>query len=286
MVIEQIQCRSILTRSGGYLEPVCTHSANPYIGCGLGNTLCGTGCYVQSNGWLTRGREWGSFLEVKSNAAGVYRETWERERRWAHQKERLFSIFLSSSTEPWQPAEKNFRITRQLLNAFLENPPDELILQTHSTMILDDRDLIFALSEKTDLRVHISIETDREHIQGLKNQACSVKDRIETVRNLSNAGITVVVCMAPLLPMNHPERFFEKLERAGAQAVVVDHFIEGDGTANGSRTLKTELPKKMEALLPASVHLDYRDEIASIAGRYLPTGISAAGFAGNYSTDC
>ncbi len=285
MVIEQIQCRSILTRSGGYLELVCTHSANPYIGCGLGNTLCGTGCYVQSNGWLTRGREWGSFLEVKSNAARVYRETWERERRWAHKKGRLFSIFLSSSTEPWQPAEKKFRITRKLLNAFLENPPEELILQTHSTMILDDRELIVALSEKTDLRVHISIETDREHIQGLKNPACSVNDRIETVRNLSNAGITVVVCMAPLLPMNHPESFFEKIERAGAQAVIVDHFIEGDGTANGSRTLKTELPESMEALLPASVHLDYREEIASIAGRYLPIGISAAGFAGNYSTD-
>ncbi|QPJ63654.1 MAG: hypothetical protein G3M70_00245 [Candidatus Nitronauta litoralis] len=221
---------------------------------------------------------------MKSNAARVYKETCERERRWAHRRDRPFSVFFSSSTEPWQPAEKKFRITRQLLKALTDNPPEELILQTHSTSILDDKDLIRALSGKTDLRVHISIETDREHIQGLNKQACGVEERIEAVHNLSDAGLFVVVCMAPLLPMEHPERFFRKLARAGAQAVVVDHFIEGDGTATGSRTLKTVLPEKMEALMPASVQLNYRDEIASIARRFLPTGISAAGFAGNYSS--
>lgn len=283
METQQILCKSILTRSGGYLNPVCTHSINPYVGCGYGNTLCGTGCYVQSNGWLTRGREWGSFLEVKTNAADVYRETCEKERRWAHRNGRRFSIFFSSSTEPWQPAEKKFRITRQLLNAMQDAPPDELILQTHSTLILEDVGVIASLASVTDLRVHISIETDNQNFSGLPRHACSVEDRIEAVRILSDAGVFVVVCMAPLLPMVHPESFFERLEMAGANAVVIDHFIGGDGTTNGSRTLKTQLPEKMKAVLPASVHLDYRSEIASIAERFLPTGISSAGFAGIYS---
>lgn len=244
MEIQEILCKSILTRSGGYLGPVCTHSINPYVGCGYGNTLCGTGCYVQSNGWLTRGRKWGSFLEVKTNAADIYRDTCERERRWAHRNGRRFSIFLSSSTEPWQPAEKKFRVTRQLLNAMQGAPPDELILQTHSTLILEDTGVITSLAAVTDLRVHISIETDNEKLSGLPRHACSVEDRVEAVRILSDAGVFVVVCMAPLLPMAHPEPFFERLAMAGSKAVVIDHFIGGDGTANGSRTLNTRLPEK------------------------------------------
>ncbi len=284
MTIKEIKCRSILTRSGGYLQSVCTHSMNPYVGCGYGKTLCGTGCYVQSNGWLTRGREWGSFLEVKSNAAEVYCKTCGREMRWAHRKDRPFSIFLSSSTEPWQPAEQKYRITRGLLIAMQADPPDALILQTHSTRILEDQELIANLSSVTNLRVHISIETDRENFAGLPKHACSVEDRIETVRMLSEAGVFIVVCMAPLLPVQQPEKFFEKLVQAGAKAVVIDHFIEGDGTVNGSRTLKTPLPEKMNAVLPASVHLDYRNKIASIAGRFLPTGVSSAGFAGHFSS--
>jgi DNA repair photolyase len=163
-------------------------------------------------------------------------------------------------------------------------PPDELILQTHSTLILEDAGVITSLAAAMELRVHISIETDNEKLSGLPRHACSVEDRIEAVRMLSDTGVFVVVCMAPLLPMAHPESFFEKLAMAGAKAVVIDHFIEGDGTANGSRTLKTPLPEKMKALMPASVHLDYRDEIASIAGGFLPTGVSSAGFSGIYST--
>lgn len=282
MPIDSIQCKSILTRSTGYLEPVSTHSINPYVGCGFGNTLCGAGCYVQFNGWLTRGRKWGSFVEVKNNAAEVYLATCGSERRWARRRGRKFSVFFSSSTDPWQPAERIHRVTRGLLNAIQDDPPDELILQTHSTMILEDVECIARLSRCTDLRVHISIESDRESIEGLPRHACSVEGRMEAVNVLSDAGLFVVVCMAPLLPLECPDRFFEQIVRAGAGAVVIDHFIEGDGTPDGSRTYKTALPEKMRAQLPASVHLSYRDEVASIARRYLPVGLSQEGFAGTF----
>ena len=45
-----------LTRTGGYLAGVTSHSLQPYRGCPLGSSLCGVGCYVQHNPWLTRGR--------------------------------------------------------------------------------------------------------------------------------------------------------------------------------------------------------------------------------------
>src|SRR5450432_2769790 len=96
---------NILTRSSGFLATVCSHSLQPYCGCALGNSLCGVGCYVRHNAYLTRGREWGDFLEVRRNSAEVYNQQFEREAKWARKSRGRFGIFLSSSTEPFQPIE-------------------------------------------------------------------------------------------------------------------------------------------------------------------------------------
>jgi DNA repair photolyase len=281
--ITEVQCKSILTRTSGYLRQVCSHSLNPYVGCGFGRSGCGVGCYVRHNAWLTRGRDWGTFVEVKTNAPEVYLQTCEVEQRWAHRKDKPFTIFFSSSTDPWQPAEKQYRITRQLLEAMRTHPPDELILQTHAPAMLDDLSLVAELSRQCRLRVHVSIEGDVERLPGLPPPPATIKNRIELLRQLSSAGIFAVACLSPLYPMEHPDAFFENLAEAGADAVVIDHFIEGDGTPEGSRTWKTDLPRTMEAIDPESTRLEYRDRIAVIAQNYLPVGISAAGFAGHYS---
>ena len=124
--------KSILTRAGGYLQTVCSHSLQPYRGCPFGRSLCGAGCYVRHSGHLLKGREWGAFLEVRTNAGEVYREQYERERKWAHGARGRFSVFLSSATEPFPPQERRYGVTRGVLEAMSEAPPDELIVQTHS----------------------------------------------------------------------------------------------------------------------------------------------------------
>ena len=282
MKIDEIRCRSILTRASGYLKPVCSHSLNPYVGCGYGNTACGTGCYVQFNHWLTRSRTWGAFLEVKMNAAEVYRATVEKEKRWVHRQGRPFAIFLSSSTEPWQPAETRYRITRGLLDAMQDHPPDELILQTHGTGMRDDLECVQRLSQKCHVRVHISLEGDRDRLPGLPAPAASVEDRLQLIREVSAIGLRAVACLSPLWPLEDPDSFFRSIAESGAQAVVIDHFIGGDGTADGARTFKTGLPKIMAQASADSIELTYRDRIAKIAGNYLPVGLSAEGFAGRY----
>ena len=83
--------------------------------------------------------------------------------------------------------------------------------------------------------------------------------------------------------MEQPAAFFERLAGAGVDAVVIDHFIEGDGTLEGSRTWKTDLPRAMQTVSAESTGLEYRDRIAAVAQKYLPVGISASGFAGHYS---
>ncbi len=282
MRIIPIQNKSILTRTTGYLKKVCSHSLNPYSGCGFGKSSCGEGCYVRFNNWLTQGREWGSFVDVKTNAADLYSATVNREKSWAERQSRPFSIFMSSSTDPWQPAEKKYRITRKVLEAMLLSPPDELILQTHSATILDDTPLIPELSRCCKLRVHISIEGDRDRLPGLPPPPCSVEDRIRALERLSSLGIFTVSCLSPLYPLKNADMFFSKLKSAGVSAVIVDHFILGDGTADGSRTQKTRLPSIMKNDSPQSVHLPYRDKVIDVARNYLPVGVSAEGFAGVY----
>ncbi|MGH7128483.1 MAG: hypothetical protein ACREIV_07925, partial [Planctomycetaceae bacterium] len=163
----------------------------------------------------------------------------------------------------------------------LERPPDELALQTHSHRVAEYVDLYRELSERCDLRVHVSIESDRDRLPGLPPPASSVRRRLDACAALQAAGIRTVVTVSPLLPIEDPDGFFARLA-AVADAVVIDHFILGDGTPDGRRTFATGLPRAMAALDPESLTLAYRDRMIEIARRHLPgrVGVGADGFAG------
>lgn len=233
---------------------------------------------------MTRGRPWGSFVEVRRNAAEAYRSQVARERKWARREIGAFSIFLSSVTEPFQPAERRHRITRTVLEAMIEQPPDELVVQTHSHHVTDEVERLVRLSERCWLRVHLSIESDRDRLPGLPPPASSVKKRMDACAALRGAGLRTVVTVAPLLPMDDPDGFFARLAEV-ADAVVIDHYIGGDGTPDGARTIRTRLPVVMARTHPLSTSLAYREEIARIARRHLPgrVGIGMDGFAGRFS---
>lgn len=283
-MITSVTIKNILTRTSGYLQTVTSHSLQPYRGCSYGRSLCGVSCYVQHNRHVVQNRPWGSFLEARTNAAQSYLAFVERERKWAHSNRDGFSIFCSSATDPFVPQERSLRITRSVLEVMLQSPPDTLILQTHSDRVTDYIHLYRELSAVCALRVHLSIESDREHLPGLPPPACSVARRIQACRQLTAAGLQTVVTVSPLLPIQDPRQFFRCLSEV-CSAVVIDHFIEGDGSPDGRRTQKTALPAAMQAIDPDALKLDYRDEIASVAREFFPgrVGISINGFAGRYT---
>jgi hypothetical protein len=300
-VISETTIKNVLTRTSGFLRTVTSHSLQPYCGCTFGNSLCGVGCYVRHNGRLLKGRSWGAFLEVRMNAAQSYLDNYDAEAAWARRNadRRVaedsiggkpgcaggpFSIFCSSSTDPFVPQEFRFGITRSVLEATLRRPPDRLILQTHSHRVADYAPLLRQLAAQCDVRVHVSIETDRERLPGLPPSASSVENRLRACARLRDAALWTVVAVSPLLPIEDPERFFARIAQV-ADAVVLDHFIGGDGSADGARTLRTPLPDAMRQLDPASTGLAYRDRMAGIARRYLPgrVGVNVDGFAGRYS---
>jgi DNA repair photolyase len=247
----------------------------------LGNSLCGVGCYVRHNFYITRGQAWGSFIEARTNAAEAYATQYTRERAWAREKCGRFGIFLSSSTEPFQPIERTAQVTRRVLEGMLDRPPDFLILQSHSHHVADYLDLYRELAKRCELRFHVSIESDRDELPGLPRSASPVAKRMEAARSLQKDGLRVVVTVSPLLPIDNPSNFFESLAKV-CDAVVIDHFIAGDGSVNGARTLRTALPMAMAAVDRASVDLAYRNEIIAVAQRFFPgrTGVNIDGFAG------
>lgn len=235
--------RTILNPTAGFLSDGFTHTLNPYRGCALANSLCGEFCYAQWNAFHTRGRAWGSFLEIKTGLREAYRRDHDRLRR----KGMPLRIYLSSVTEPYPPQERRTRRTRGLLEEMLTRPPDALVIQTHTPLVLDDLDLLRALNQRCRLQVNITVETDLARLPaGFRPHAYPPADRIAALATLRAAGIASVAAVSPLLPLGDPLGFARRLESA-CDRVILDHYLLGDGSRNGLRTHRTGFPARLVA---------------------------------------
>ena len=146
MKLREVECRTILTRTGGFLHSF-SHSLNPYRGCTYGNSLCGVACYAPMVRFGEAAGEWGSYLDAKVDAAEVYPRDLRRERRRGPVR-----VFCASVTDPYVPQESRLRITRRLLEAMLVDPPDMLVLQTHTPGPLRDLDLLQRVRRRSHAR--------------------------------------------------------------------------------------------------------------------------------------
>lgn len=233
MRVTEITCRTIVNRTGGFLGGF-THSINPYHGCAFGRTLCGVPDYAPEivSGFGER-RPWGTYLDVKINAPEVYRRDHDRIRGGRQPDLR---VYMSSVTDPYVPQEKRYRVTRGILEAMRERPPDLLALQTHTPNLLRDIDLLEDLDRRFPLSLQISVETDREDLgPPFPRHAYPVAARIEALRRLKERGLQSVGVISPLWPIENVERFARQLD-AACSFVVIDHYLVGDGSRDGART--------------------------------------------------
>lgn len=146
--------KTILNKGTGFLSGY-SYSLNPYTGCAFGCSYC----YVRRMPVsIYREEEWGSWIDVKQNAAELFRKEYRR----AKEKGPV-TIFMSSSTDPYQPIEHKERITRSLLEIMAECPPDFLLVQTRSPLVHRDIDLLVRLGDA--VRVSMTVETDLEEIR-------------------------------------------------------------------------------------------------------------------------
>ena len=178
------------------------YTANLYKGCTHGCTYC----YAPS---LTHDeRRWGTYVDVKINAPEVL----ERELRGLRKDE----VFLSSASDPYQPVEAKYGLTRRCLES-LQRGGFPVSILTRSPLVLRDLELL-----KTFRWVRVGVSITTVPIKRLEPGVPPLKRRIDTLKKLAEAGITTWVSLAPVIPgimMVDLERLFEDLRDAGVSAV-------------------------------------------------------------------
>ncbi len=217
------EARSILTRTGGYLSGF-THSLQPYSGCEFSCVYC----YVRemtvqrANPYK---RPWSEWVSPKTNAPALLAAEARRGRLDTAR------IFCSSATDPYTPQEKQRELTRGCLEVMVDHPPQALVIQTRSPLVLRDAGL---LAQIPNAWASITLTTDDDGVRRLfEPNSPSVSRRWEMLRALRAAGVRTQAALAPLLPCN-PQTFAEWLE-PHVDRVVIDDFFRGDG-AGGRRS--------------------------------------------------
>lgn len=198
MKIREIEVKGMLARSR---IPGIDYSLNPYVGCWFGCRYC----YASFMRHFTNHEEpWGEFVDAKINAPEVLQRQLERAKP-CH-------IVLSLVTDPYQPLEKRYELTRCCLEVFLKlrtrSEYFSLSILTRSALVLRDMDL---LKQIKNLEVGLSITTDDDAIRKLfEPRAHSIPSRIEALRRLKAGGIKTYAFVGPMLPMN-PEKLAKSL---------------------------------------------------------------------------
>ncbi|XOV67576.1 MAG: PA0069 family radical SAM protein [Fluviicola sp.] len=169
------------------------YSLNPYQGCEHGCTYCYARPTHEFWGY-SAGVDFEQTILVKKNAEELLRNTFEK-RSWE-----VKPIVLSGNTDCYQPAEKEFEITRELLQVFLEYQHPVGII-TKNALLLRDLDIIEQLSEKRLISINVSITTLDESLRSkLEPRTSTIKKRLEMVGQLSSLNVPVHVMMSPAIP--------------------------------------------------------------------------------------
>ena len=164
---------------------------------------------------------------------------------------------MSSSTDPYQGAERTYQLTRNCLSVFEKTPPGLLVIQTRSPLAARDFDIMAALGERCLL--NLTIETDREDVRRTLTPYCpSIRQRLRTASQARDRGIATQVTVSPCLPYSN-EDAFGKLLLEVSDRVIVDSFVAGDG-GGGKRTERTGIP----AMYAGSGWEDWRSQEAAL----------------------
>lgn len=187
---QEVTCRSALNRVRGM---PFGWTLNPYRGCTHGCHYCFARRY-QPHLELDAGDEFASVIFVKVNFADVLR------RELAGARRPRAPIGFGTATDPYQPIEGRYRLSRRALEALVERPwPVGLI--TKGPMVVRDIDLLRALSARTACTVYVSLPTvDEDAWAALEPGTAHPRQRLRAVRALSDAGVEAGVLVAPVVP--------------------------------------------------------------------------------------
>lgn len=204
--------RSVLNRSVSRRGLPFTWTINPYRGCEFGCKYC----YARYTHEFMEMRDGVAFeqkIYVKQHTAELLRQ----ELRQVKSGE---SIAIGAATDPYQPAERSYEVTRGILEEFARHDGFSLGIITKSNLILRDIDVLREVAQRNRFSVHITVTTlDIELARILEPRAPRPDLRLEAIRKLSEAGIRVGMSGSPVLPgITDSPKDLEALVRAAAEA--------------------------------------------------------------------
>jgi DNA repair photolyase len=219
--INEIQAKSIFTKSG---LPGSDWVINPYNGCLFACMYCYA---AQIAKWKHPDEEWGTYLDVKTNASDLLDEELTKLEKKLHTKD-FGSIFFSSVTDPYNGMEVKYRLTRRCIEVLDNfNYPGTIAIQTKSPLVLDDIDVIKRLKKVT---VGFTVTTlDDKISRFLEVKAPPVSLRIEALKKLHDAGIDTYAFVGPILPHFSTDKLkiieiLDKLQEVGVKEVWFEHI--------------------------------------------------------------
>jgi DNA repair photolyase len=206
-----LPARSLLNRCTAVRMPF-TWTINPYRGCEFACKYC-YARYTHEFMEMRDGVDFEQKIYVKQHAAGLLR----RELRRVKPGE---LIAIGTATDPYQPAERRFEVTRAILEELARHQGLDLGIVTKGNLILRDLDLLHQVGQKNRLMVSVTITTLNVDLARILEPRAPRPDlRMETVRRLAQAGIEAGVSCAPVIPgITDSLRNLEGLVRATAQA--------------------------------------------------------------------
>jgi DNA repair photolyase len=218
-------CRSALNRVKGMRFD---WSLNPYMGCVHRCTFCYVRAFEQRAERPSDDR-YGTSIRVKINVADVLRRELARP-SWLREM-----VAIGAATDPYQPAEGRYRLTRACLEALAEaRNPFGII--TRGPMIVRDVDVLVEAARRADVSVTFSIPTlDDDVWRKTEPSTAHPRQRLRAVARLVDAGIKTGVGMAPVLPgiSDRPEQLREVVRaarEAGATGVWTNLLFLRPGT--------------------------------------------------------
>ncbi len=217
---------------------------SPYRGCGHGCRYCYVRDYPNA---LHPPEDWGDWVAPKLNAPELL---WSQRHRLHGRR-----VFMASATDPYQPLEREYRLSRRCLEVLLLCPTTEVIVHTRSPLVLQDLELLKAFGSR--LRVGFSVPTDDDTVrQVVEPDAPPIPSRWAAMERLSRAGITVSLGVAPLMPVFAPQTFAQRARNSGVSSVWVGglRLLKGDpfyGVLAGQGWLRVLDPSYSEEIRAA-----------------------------------
>jgi DNA repair photolyase len=188
-----LPAKSLLNRCVSNRAMPFTWTINPYRGCEFGCRYC-YARYTHEYMEMRDGMEFEQKIYVKQHAAELLR----RELRKVKPEE---SIALGTATDPYQPAERNYEVTRALLGEFARHHGLELGIVTKSNLVVRDLEILQTIAQSNKLSIHITVTTlDPDLARILEPRAPRPDLRVDAVRSLAQAGLRVGISGSPVIP--------------------------------------------------------------------------------------